>query len=34
MSNTLVQPVLALMLLTLTFNLIGYWLRRKFREAY
>ena len=25
---------LTLMLLTLAFNLLGYWLRRKYREAY
>ena len=32
--QTIFAAGLTLMLLTLTFNLLGYWLRRKFREAY
>ncbi|MFN4362045.1 MAG: phosphate ABC transporter permease subunit PstC [Hylemonella sp.] len=32
--QTIFAAGLTLMLLTLTFNLLGYWLRRKYREAY
>ncbi len=32
--QTIFAAGLTLMLLTLMFNLLGYWLRRKFREAY
>ncbi|HMZ85272.1 MAG TPA: phosphate ABC transporter permease subunit PstC [Giesbergeria sp.] len=32
--QTIFAAGLTLMLLTLSFNLLGYWLRRKFREAY
>lgn len=32
--QTIFAAGLTLMLLTLVFNLLGYWLRRKFREAY
>jgi phosphate transport system permease protein len=32
--QTIFAAGLSLMLLTLTFNLIGHWMRRKFREAY
>ncbi|MDP3699589.1 MAG: phosphate ABC transporter permease subunit PstC [Hylemonella sp.] len=32
--QTIFAAGLTLMLLTLTFNLLGHWLRRKFREAY
>lgn len=32
--QTIFAAGLTLMLLTLLFNLLGYWLRRKFREAY
>lgn len=32
--QTIFAAGLSLMLLTLTFNLIGYWMRRRFREAY
>jgi phosphate transport system permease protein len=32
--QTIFAAGLSLMLLTLTFNLIGHWLRRRFREAY
>jgi len=32
--QTIFAAGLTLMLLTLTFNLLGYWLRRRFREAY
>jgi len=32
--QTIFAAGLTLMLMTLTFNLLGYWLRRKFREAY
>ena len=32
--QTIFAAGLTLMLLTLTFNLIGYWMRRRFREAY
>ena len=32
--QTIFAAGLTLMLLTLCFNLLGYWLRRKFREAY
>jgi phosphate transport system permease protein len=32
--QTIFAAGLTLMLLTLVFNLIGYWLRRRFREAY
>lgn len=32
--QTIFAAGLTLLLLTLTFNLLGYWLRRRFREAY
>jgi len=32
--QTIFAAGMTLMLMTLTFNLLGYWLRRKFREAY
>jgi phosphate transport system permease protein len=32
--QTIFAAGLTLMILTLSFNLLGYWLRRKFREAY
>ena len=32
--QTIFAAGLTLMLLTLMFNLLGYWLRRKYREAY
>lgn len=32
--QTIFAAGMTLMLLTLTFNLLGYWLRRRFREAY
>jgi phosphate transport system permease protein len=32
--QTIFAAGLMLMLLTLTFNLVGYWMRRRFREAY
>jgi phosphate transport system permease protein len=32
--QTIFAAGLTLMLLTLVFNLLGYWLRRKYREAY
>ena len=32
--QTIFAAGLTLMLITLVFNLLGYWLRRKYREAY
>jgi phosphate transport system permease protein len=32
--QTIFAAGLMLMLLTLMFNLLGYWLRRRYREAY
>jgi phosphate transport system permease protein len=32
--QTIFAAGLTLLLLTLSFNMLGYWLRRKFREAY
>ena len=32
--QTIFAAGLMLMLLTLFFNLVGYWMRRRFREAY
>jgi phosphate transport system permease protein len=32
--QTIFAAGLMLMLLTLFFNLLGYWLRRRYREAY
>jgi phosphate transport system permease protein len=32
--QTIFAAGLMLMLLTLTFNLIGYWMRRRYREVY
>jgi phosphate transport system permease protein len=32
--QTIFAAGLTLMLITLCFNLLGYWMRRRFREAY